>query len=200
MIAFIVIAMCILVYTIFAEDGLIASIKDDRFYYNSGFLVVLKNVWSIFWVNVGLNIVNFFCVVVISFLVFLGCAITQPSITSEWSFNINALQDNLVTEGEFHGSLYGGRGYIDGELSYFYSRTLSYGEKIEHIPAKKTYIKYDNNVHPHVEVHQTSVDIPEWLSKVFFLNWINGESTSYYVIVAPEGTISSSGQYKIDMQ
>jgi len=119
-----------------------------------------------------------------------------PSEKYQWEFNINALQDNLVTEGR----LYGRRGYVDGELSYFYSRTLSLGEKIEHIPANKTYVRYSDTEHPHVEVHQSCMDIPEWLSKIFFLEWMNDKHTNYYVLVVPEGTITNTGQYEIDMK
>jgi hypothetical protein len=73
------------------------------------------------------------------------------------------------------------------------------GEKIEHIPADKTYIQYDNDAKPHVEVYQSKLDIPEWLTKVFFLNWLNNKATNYYILVVPEGTITTSGQYEIDM-
>ena len=76
---------------------------------------------------------------------------------------------------------------------------MSMGEKIEHIPAKKTYIQYSNDERPHVEVHQSRMDIPEWLYKVFFIEWMNDKTTDYYVIVVPEGTMTSTGQFEIDM-
>jgi hypothetical protein len=107
------------------------------------------------------------------------------------------MQDNLVTEGTF---AYRGRGHIDGELSYFYSRTLSKGEMIEHIPANKTYIRYSDTERPHVEVHQSRLDLPKWLTKVFFIEWMNGKQTDYYVLVVPDGTITNTGQYEIDMK
>lgn len=192
MILFILIAIGILIYTIFADNWLIYHLK--------------RKTWSVFntvstWLlgNVLLNIANIIFVWLISFVLFLGLVFVCPSETSQWQFNINALQDNLVTQGEFRGR-YAQRGHIDGELSYFYSRTLSLGEKIEHIPANKTYVQYSDTEHPHVEVHQSCLDIPEWLTKVFWIEHMNSKTTKYYVLVVPEGTITNTGQYEIDME
>lgn len=196
MILFIVIAICILIWTLFADDGLINDIKYRiRNGYHT-FRRILGDICSWIFINVILNIANAIIVFFISMLMFIVLISTCPTETSEWDFNINALQDNIVTEGR----LYGRRGSVDGELSYFYSRTLSKGEKIEHIPADKTYVQYSNEEHPHVEVHQSQVVIPEWMYKVFFLKWTNQKTTDYYVIVAPEGTIVNTGQYEIDME
>lgn len=200
MILFIIFAICILIYTIFADDWLIYSIKKDIKYGYHTCRKILKDIGLWILGNILLNLANIFAVFVISFFLMLGLCCTQPQQESEWSFNINALQDNLVTEGEFHGSLFGTTGSVDGELSYFYSRTMSHGEKIEHIPANKTYIQYSDSERPHVEVHQSSIDIPEWMYKVFFLKMFNEKTTEYYVIVVPEGTISNTGQYEIDMK
>ena len=138
-------------------------------------------------------------VFLVSVVLMFGLCFVCPSETSQWEFNINALQDNLVTQGEFRGR-YASRGYIDGELSYFYSRTMYMGEKIEHIPANKTYVQYSDSEHPHIEVHQSCMDIPKWLNKIFFLECMNDKTTKYYVIVIPEGTITNTGQYEIDMK
>lgn len=48
------------------------------------------------------------------------------------------MKDNLVTEGR----MYYRSGRIDGELSYFFSRTMDKGEIIGHVPADSSYIKY----------------------------------------------------------
>lgn len=157
---------------------------------------ILKSMWMWFWANIVKNLFNVVSVWLISILVFFGLCFVCPSETSQWRFNINALQDNLVTEGR----LYGRRGYVDGELSYFYSRTLSMGEKIEHIPADKTYVQYSDDERPHVEVHQSRVDIPDLLRKTFFIDWMNSKQTNYYVLVVPEGTITTTGEYTIDMK
>ena len=200
MILFIIIEIAILAYTIFADDWLIYHIRDGIKSGKNKVKVVFSNIG--YWLigNIALVIINAFVVLCISFVVFIGCAFIRPSIETQWSFNINALQDNLVTKGEFHGGLFSATGYVDGEISYFYSRTLSKGEVIRHIPADKTYIKYDDTTWPHIEVHQSQLDIPEWMYKVFFLNMFNDKQIDYYVIVAPTGTIVNTGQYKIDMQ
>lgn len=195
MILFIIIAVCILLYTIFADDWLIYHIKRDA-KCSRPIREVLKDFWIWITANVGLNILNYGLVAVVSLAMLITFAATRPTENSQWSFDINALQDHLVTEGQF----YGRRGYVDGELSYFYSRTLSKGELIEHIPADKTYIQYNNDEHPHVEVHQSRIDIPDWAYKVFWLKWCNEPSTQYYILVVPEGTITNTGEYAIDMK
>ena len=129
-------------------------------------------------------------------MILFGLCFVCPTERSQWEFNINALEDNLVTQGR----LYGRRGYVDGELSYFYSRTFTNGEKIGHIPASKTYVTYDNNAKPHVEVHNRRLDIPEWVEKVFWIKWMNDWQTEYYVLIVPEGTITNTGEYAIDMK
>lgn len=190
--------MCILYVTIFDFDGddLIYKIKMSMKSKHPAWGII-KNVFGTFWINVGMNIVNWLLVLGISCLLFFALSLALPRETSMWQFNINAIQDNLGVEGRFR---YGGRGYINDELSYYYSRTMSYGEKIEHIPANKTYIRYSETDKPHIEVHQKRVDIPEWLNKVFFLNWMNQKTTDYYVMVVPEGTITNMNEYEIDMR
>lgn len=195
MILFIIIAIGILLYTIFANDWLIYHIKRDA----KGpcpVREILGDIGNWFFINILLNMANAVVVFLISVVALLVFANARPEETSQWQFNINALEDNLVTEGHF----YGRRGHVDGELSYFYSRSLALGEKIEHIPADKTYVRYSSTERPHVEVHQSRVDIPEWASKVFWLDILNDKSTDYYVLVVPEGTITNTGQYEIDMK
>lgn len=200
MILFILIEIVILLYTIFADDWLIYHIRRDILWKHSKIKAVLQNVWSWFWINIVLVLGNVILCFLISFFVMFGCAITQPEVETEYSFKINALKDNLVTEGEFHGGMFSMRGYVDGEISYFFSRTTSKGETIGHIPADKTYIRYDDDVHPCIEVHQSQIDVPKWVSKICWVDWINEKTTDYYVIVAPEGTITNNGTYQIDME
>ena len=190
MILFILIAIFILILT--TTEELIPSISAA----NRSVVKILKAVNNWFWANIGLNLLNVAGVFMISVLLFFGLCFVLPFETSQWEFGINALEDNLVTQGHY----YGRRGYVDGELSYFYSRQFTNGEKIGHIPANKTYIQYDNDARPHVEVHNRRKDVPEWLSKTLFIDWMNEWSTEYYVLIVPEGTITNTGQYEIDMK
>lgn len=219
MILFILISIGIALYTIFADGWLIDSIKNieetnkevkenieygrtnyDTFsfrkYNEHDYESVPKNI--LYWIilNIFFNMVNFIFVFIISTLVVLCC----PKAESYYTFNINSLKDNLVTSGEIHGGAFCVRGTIDGEISYFFSRTTDKGETIGHIPANKSYIKYDDNKKPCIEVHQKNHKIPEIVEKLLFTKWCNGKSVDYYVIIAPNGTISITGTYEIDME
>lgn len=200
MILFILIAIGLFIYTIFGQGWLIDGIREDIQTAKNKVSAIFKNIGFWFGANIFLNIINFFAIIVISFFAMIFLACVCPQEETQYSFEINALKDNLVTEGELHGGMFSMRGYVDGEISYFFSRTMSKGEVIGHIPADKTYIRYDNNVHPCIEVHQSRIDIPKWMYKVFFLEMMNDTSTDYYVIVAPEGTITNTGTYQIDME
>ena len=196
MISFILIAIGIALYTIFADGWLIDSIKNIEETNKK----VKKNIeygitnWIIF--NIFFNIVNFIFIFIISAIVVYFC----PKAESYYTFNINSLKDNLVTSGEIHGGAFCVRGTIDGEISYFFSRTTDKGETIGHIPADKSYIKYDDNKKPCIEVHQKNHKIPEIVEKLLFTKWCNDKYVDYYVIIAPNGTISTTGTYEIDME
>ena len=196
MISFILIAIGIALYTIFADGWLIDSIKNIEETNKK----VKKNIeygitnWIIF--NIFFNIVNFIFIFIISAIVVYFC----PKAESYYTFNINSLKDNLVTSGEIQGGAFCVRGTIDGEISYFFSRTTDKGETIGHIPADKSYIKYDDNKKPCIEVHQKNHKIPEIVEKLLFTKWCNDKYVDYYVIIAPNGTISTTGTYEIDME
>ena len=215
MILFILIAIGIALYTIFAKDWLIDSIKNIdetnkevkknieydnyntsslRKYNEHDYENVPKIIFQWFVYNILFNIINFIIVFIISGFAVMCC----PKVESYYTFNINSLKDNLVTSGEIHGSAFYVRGTIDGEISYFFSRTTGKGEIIEHIPADKSYINYDDNKKPCIEVHENK--IPEIVEKIFFAKWFNVKSIDYYVIIVPNGTISTDGTYEIDMK
>ena len=219
MILFIIIAIGILIYTIFAEGFLIDSIKNldeynkdieekikygctnyDSFscrkYDKRDYESIPKTILEWLLCNVIFNCENAIIVFIISALVVFA----YPRTETQYSFNINSLKDNLVTSGEIHGGAFCVSGNIDGEISYFFSRTMNKGEKIGHIPADKSYIRYDNEGNPHIEVHQKVNEIPKWVSKMFWTDWVNEPITDYYVIVVPEGTISTTGTYEIEME
>ncbi len=195
MILFILIAIGIALYTIFADDWLIDSIKNIEETNKEVYGSVPKIIFQWFLLNIFFNVINFIFVFIISAIVVLCC----PKAESYYTFNINSLKDNLVTSGEIHGGAFCVRGTIDGDISYFFSRTTDKGETIGHIPADKSYIKYDDNKKPCIEVHQKNYKIPEIIEKLLFTKWFNNKSVDYYVIIAPDGTISTTGTYEIDM-
>lgn len=219
MILFILIAIGIALYTIFADGWLIDSIKNIeetnkevkenikyvrtnyytfslRKYNEYDYVNVPKYIFMWFVFNISFNVINFIFVFIISMIVVLCC----PKTESYYTFNINSLKDNLVTSGEIHGGAFCVRGAIDGEISYFFSRTTDKGEAIGHIPVDKSYIKYDENKKPCIEVHQENHKIPEIVERLLFTKWVDDKSVDYYVIIAPNGTISTTGTYEIDME
>lgn len=219
MILFIAIAIGIFIYTVFAKDWLIDSIKNIdnynkdiegkircgctnydlifiRKYDKRDYQSIPKIVFEWLLCNVVFNFVNAIIVFIISAIIVFA----YPKMETQYSFNINSLKDNLVTSGEIHGSAFCIRGSIDGEVSYFFSRTTDKGENIGHIPAKKSYIKYDEETKPRIEVHQTVHEFPDWLQKILWVESRNSPNTEYYVIFVPEGTISVDGTYQIDME
>lgn len=197
MILFILLAIGFALYTIFSDSGLIDSIKniEDREYNEHDYGSVPKIIFQWFLLNIFFNVINFIFVFIISAIVVVCC----PKAESYYTFNINSLKDNLVTSGEIHGGAFCVRGTIDGDISYFFSRTTDKGETIGHIPADKSYIKYDDNKKPCIEVHQKNYKIPEIIEKLLFTKWFNNKSIDYYVIITPDGTISTTGTYEIDM-
>lgn len=220
MILFILLAIGFALYTIFAYSGLIDSIKNieetnkevkenieygrtnyDTFslreYNEHDYESVPKIIFQWFVLNICFNVINFIIVFIISAFVVVLCC---PKAESYYTFNINSLKDNLVTSGEIHGGAFCVRGTIDGDISYFFSRTTDKGETIGHIPADKSYIKYNDNKKPCIEVHQKNHKIPEIIEKLLFTKWFNIKSVDYYVIIAPDGTISTTGTYEIDME
>lgn len=219
MILFIIILIGCLIYTTFGEGWLVESIRTlkeynaeiefkinhrytnhdglfSRLYNESDLSSIPKLIGEWIILNIILMIVNAIVVLIVSGIVIWIC----PKVETQYSFNINSLKDNLVTSGEIHGSAFCISGSFDGEISYFFSRTMSNGEKIGHIPADKTYIKYDDNENPHIEVHQTTNKFPKWLGEILWMEACNTVDTEYYVIVVPEGTITTTGTYQIDME
>lgn len=197
MILFILIAVGIALYTIFCSQGLISDIKMFIKYKSKGRYKNLINsifAWLVF--NIFLNMINYFIVFLISDLIISSL----PVVKSYYTFNINSLMDNIVTNGNIHGGAYCIKGSIDGDINYFFSRTTDKGEIIGHIPANKSYIKYDDNKTSCIEVHQKNHKVPEFFNKLLFTEWCNDKTTDYYVIVVPDGTISVDGTYEIDMK
>ena len=141
---------------------------------------------------------GFFTLVVICLPVF-------PTYDYSYKFNINSMKDNLVTE----GCIYYRSGHIDGELSYFFSRTMDKGEIIGHIPADSSYIKYNDDVHPNIEVHQERIDWEKAAGWKVFVPWLylfeKSKNFEYsqekeYIITVPSDTLTEQGSYEIDME
>lgn len=141
---------------------------------------------------------GFFTLVVICLPVF-------PTYDYSYKFNINSMKDNLVTE----GCMYYRSGYIDGELSYFFSRTMDKGEIIGHVPADSSYIKYDDDVHPNIEVHQEKINWGKAVGWKVFVPWLylfeKSKNFEYsqekeYIITVPLDTLTEQGSYEIDME
>ena len=143
-------------------------------------------------------------VIVVTFCISCLLICFVPTYDYSYKFNINSMKDNLVTEGH----MYYRRGNIDGELSYFFSRTTDKGEIIGHVPADDSYIKYDDDVYPNIEVHQDKFDwdnatwwkvIDPWLCLYEKLD-VEPNKNKEYIITVPSDTLTEQGNYEIDME
>lgn len=221
----IIIAIGIFIWWLFCKEGLINAIKPKikhnkeirrkiknnepkiqykQYFFNGSYELVTENytkkdfqkysdnIQDFILVNMLLNIVNFICVLMLS--QFIVCFL--PKQETSYEFKINSLKDNMTTE----GYLYGRRGYINDELSYFFSRSYTDGEKIGHIPADKTYVKYNNEEHPHITVYQESSIVNKFVDKMTFAGVFDTTQTVKYIITVPDGTIETTGTYSIDME
>ena len=225
MILFIIIAIGIFICLLFGKEGLINEIKPKikynkeirrkiknnepkiqykQYFFNSSYELVTENytkkdlqkysddIQFFILGNIALNVLNFICILFLSMFIvsFL------PTQETNYEFKINSLKDNMTTE----GYLYGRRGYINDELSYFFSRSYADGEKIGHIPADKTYVKYNNEEHPHITVYQESSIVNKFVDKMTFAGAFDTTQTVKYIITVPDGTIETTGTYSIDME
>lgn len=155
----------------------------------------IKPIWSHFWYGV----LSVMFALVLSFLIsFIICTFYQPMEDYDYNFKINSLKDNLVTTGDISGGIFCVTGSIDGEINYYYSRTMVNGDKIGHIPANKTYVKYKNDSNPKIAVYKERANYPEWFEKLFFAFEV--DELKYYVITVPEGTMINNGTYEIDLE
>lgn len=208
----IIIAIGIFIWLLFGKEGLINEIKPKikhnkeirrkiknnepkikykQYFFNGSYELVTENytkkdfqkysddIQGFILANIVLNIVNFICVLILS--MFIVCFL--PTQETSYEFKINSLKDNMTTE----GYLYGRRGYINDELSYFFSRSYADGEKIGHIPADKTYVKYNNEEHPHITVYQESSIVNKFVDKMTFVGAFDTTQTVKYIITVPEG-------------
>ena len=141
---------------------------------------------------------GFFTLVVICLPVF-------QTYDYSYKFNINSMKDNLVTEGR----MYYRSGHIDGDLSYFFSRTMDKGEIIGHVPADSSYIKYNDDVHPNIEVHQEKIDWEKATGWKVFDPWLclfeksklfEYSQEKEYIITVPSDTLTEEGSYEINME
>lgn len=215
---FIIFAICIFFYLLLGKDGLINYFKtmeeynkdikwnikcgctnyasfSYREYSEKDYRTLFRGMKSfIFW-NLLLNIAN----ITIVFILSLFASALVEMKPYDYSFDIKSLKDNSQIEGEFGGSIFCTRGYIGEKLSYSYLREYEQGEKIEYIPADNTYIKYNDEIQPHITVYKEKC-APTELMKFLFLNcFFDGERVIRYELTVPTGTVQND-VYEIDME
>ena len=155
----------------------------------------IKSIWNNFLYGVLSVMLAFVTSFLISFII---CMFYQPMENYDYYFKINSLKDNLVMSSDFGGGIFCVTGSIDGEINYYYSWSKVNGDKIGHIPANKTYVKYDNESDPKITVYKERTNYPEWFEKLFFDFEV--DELKYYVITVPEGTMINNGTYEIDLE
>lgn len=211
---FIVFAIIICMYFIFCSGGLVDYFKTmdeynkeiyknikygrinrdlffEREYSKKDLRTIPRGICVFIFFNIAFNIMNFFAV----FFVTLFLSFALPMEPYDYSFDINSLKDTTTIEGR----IYGRRGYIEEDMSYFFLRDDSYGERMGHIPADKTYIQYNDKVSPHITVYKEKTCAPDWLQKILPVNVFSLENVVRYELVVPSGSVIED-TYEIDME
>lgn len=149
-------------------------------------------------IYISISIIGLIALVFISII---PTCIFQTTTSGSYDFNIVALEDSLTTTGSYKRNIYASKGYIDTDLSYFYLYNTDKGYKNGHIPADKTYIKYDDVSNPHITVNYTTTQCPDWSVLFFFdMNDHEAQTITDYIIVVPTGTITATNTYNIDLE
>lgn len=211
---FIIIAICIFVYWLFCPDGLldyfrtmdeynkqiIENIKRGRINYDlfftreyceSDLRTVLKGIGEFIIMNLFFNFLSGMIILILAFLL----VIALPTKPYDYSFAINSLKDSS----EIEGRIYGRRGYIEENMSYFFLRDDEFGERMGRIPADKTYIQYNDEANPHVTVYKEKTNSPDWLNKLLPISMFCDDKVIRYEIVVPSGSVIED-TYEIDME
>lgn len=211
---FIITAIIIFVYLIFCSDGLFNYLKTmdeynekmqeyikrgrinrdslfQREYCESDLRTVLNGIGEFVLMNLLYDFLSGMAILILTFV--LG--IILPKNPYDYSFDINSLKDTTTIEGR----IYGRRGYIEENVNYFFLRNYSYGEKMGHIPADKTYIRYSDEENPHIHVYKKKTCAPDWLYMLVPVSWFSADEVIRYELVVPNGSVIED-TYEIDME
>lgn len=144
------------------------------------------------WVTyIGLILLGGFLGVAVSLLasLFICCS---PNVNVDYTLvdtkPIYALEDNITNNGHY----YLGSGTKDGDAAYFYVIEDEWGMKVESKDTDYSYIIYDNDKKPRVEIYDG-----EWSNPLIkALSFIGPENR--YKFFVPEGSMTSN--INIDLQ
>lgn len=211
---FIILAIIVCIYWIFCSDGLFNYLKTmdeynkktqdyikrgrinkdslfQREYCESDLRTVLRGIREFVLVNLFCNFLGFTAICIIVFI--LGTTLLKKPY--DYSFDINSLKDTVTIEGR----IYWRRGYIEENMNYFFLRDYSYGEKMGHIPADKTYIRYSDDENPHIRVYKEKTCAPDWLYTFVPVSWFSTDEVIRYELVVPSDSVIED-TYEIDME
>ena len=200
---FIILMIILMLWAFFKDNGIRKRYKCGLYnYMGKQYIGKQQFKEDITYYLLNSAIITFFVSGLLTFIVI--CLPVFPTYDYSYKFNINSMKDNLVTE----GYIYYRSGHIDGELSYFFSRTMDKGEIIGHVPADSSYIKYDDDVHPNIEVHQEKIDWDEATGWKIFDPWLcllartdlSDNTEKEYIITVPSDTLTEEGNYEINME
>lgn len=144
------------------------------------------------WVGyIAMTFLGGLCGVAISLLASLVIC-CSPSVNVDYTLvdtkPIYALEDNITNNGYY----YLGSGTKDGDAAYFYVVEDDWGMKVESKDTDYSYIIYDNDEEPHVEIYDG-----EWSNPLIkALGFIGPENR--YKFFVPEGSMTSN--INIDLQ
>lgn len=143
------------------------------------------------WVTyIGLIFLGGFLGVVVSLLasLFIPYSSVEVDYTLIDTQPIYALQDNITHSSHY----YVGSGVKDGDAAYFYVTKDDWGMKINSKGTDYSYIIYDNDEEPRVEIYDG-----KWANPIIKLLGFIGPKSRYKFYV-PEGTMTTN--MNIDLQ
>lgn len=138
--------------------------------------------------------------ILLSILISLPFYVETPEAKVEKQA-IYALEDNFITSGEMHGSLFYRSGYINETLNYFCLIDTSKGKTITNIEANNTFIRpLRDGETPNLEYHykQSKVNNKFIRKLIYPLGEGTNEELDYCILKVPDESMPST--YNIDIK
>jgi len=122
---------------------------------------------------------------------------SQMNYVQDWKYDLVALKDSQNIKGQFSGSLFVSRGYINTDLYYYYVINTEKGKVSQKLASSISYLDdTKTNVQPTVLCgHYVFKDHDFWRDEFWPIGHKNSDEC---YLVVPKGTVT--GDFNIDLQ